>query len=87
MKQFTKPINLNGTELTKELADAGVKIKGKILVDHDVIWIDMADKDEAKATPIVLSHDGTIVSKELTVEEKLDSVGLNLGDLKAALGL
>ena len=88
MIQFTKPINLNGTELLTELNAGGVSITESPIIDGDGnFWLDIADKDKAKATPIVAAHNGTIVAPELSVADKLQSVGLSVADLKAALGL
>ncbi len=91
MIKFTKPINLNGTELRQELNSAGVVITNDPLavqVDgNNDLWLDIADKDEVKAKPIVAAHNGTTVAPEPTVADKLQSVGLNLDDLKSALGL
>lgn len=88
MIKFDKPTNLNGTELMAELVAAGVKISEPPLIDgNSDFWLYIADKDEAKAKPIVAAHNGTTVAPELTVEQKLATVGLNLGDLKTALGL
>lgn len=82
---FPRPINLNGAELKAEFAAAGVSITqlndlldGTIRVETD---------DEVKAAQIIAAHNGTTVAPEPTVEEKLASAGLNLVDLKAALGL
>ena len=88
MIQFTKPTNLNGTELLAELNDAGVVITQSPFDDaQGNIWLDIAEADKAKATPIVAAHNGTIVAPEQTIEDKLASVGLSLPDLKTALGL
>jgi hypothetical protein len=91
MIKFNKPSNLNGTELRQELNAAGVAITDKpSSVKSDAngnLWLDIADKDEAKAQVVVDAHNGTTVAPELTVADKLQSVGLNLEDLKAALGL
>ena len=91
MIKFNKPSNLNGTELRQELNAAGVAITDKpSSVKSDAngnLWLDIADKDEAKAQVVVDAHNGTIVAPEPTVADKLQSVGLNLEDLKAALGL
>jgi Ser/Thr protein kinase RdoA (MazF antagonist) len=88
MIKFDKPANLNGTELLAELAAVKVKVAEPPTVDADgALWLDIAEKDKAKAEPIVAAHNGTTVAPEPTVEQKLNSVGLNLGDLKAALGL
>lgn len=88
MIKFEKPVNLNGAELLDQLNSAGIAITNKPFVDgNSDLWLDIANKDKAKAEPIVAAHNGTIVAVEPTVEQKLASVGLNLEDLKAALGL
>ena len=91
MIKFTRPTNLNGTELRQELNSAGIAISDEhfavSLDSNDNLWLDIDSKDEAKAKPIVAAHNGTIVAPEPTVADKLASVGLNLDDLKVALGL
>jgi hypothetical protein len=88
MIQFTKPQNLNGAELLAELNAAGLLITNSPMIDGaGDFWLDIAEADKAKATPIVAAHNGTLVAPEQTIEDKLASVGLSLPDLKAALGL
>jgi hypothetical protein len=88
MIKFDKPTNLNGSELMAELNAAGVKITEAPAIDgNGDFWLDIAAKDKAKAEPVVAAHNGTIVAPELSVADKLASVGLNVEDLKAALGL
>jgi hypothetical protein len=91
MIKLNKPTNLNGTELRQQLNAAGVKISDEpSSVKEDAegnLWLDIANKDEAKAKSIVAAHDGTIIAPEPTVADKLANAGLNLEDLKAALGL
>ena len=88
MIQFTKPENLNGAELLKQLQDGGVTITDAPTIDGDgAFWLDIDSKDKAKATAIVAAHNGTIVAPEPTINDKLASVGLSIDDLKAALGL
>jgi hypothetical protein len=88
MIQFTKPTNLNGAELLRELNAGGVSITQSPLIDGDgKFWLDIAEADKAKATPIVAAHNGTIIAPEATVENKLESVGLSVSELKVALGL
>ena len=91
MIKFTKPTNLNGSELLNELALVGIVLdlttQAPKVDGNGNLWLDVADKDEAKAAEVVAAHNGTIVAPEATIEDKLSSVGLSLPDLKAALGL
>jgi hypothetical protein len=90
MIKFNKPNNLNGTELRQELNAAGVAITDKpssVRVDNNDLWLDIADKDEAKAQVVVDAHNGTTVAPEPTVADKLANAGLTVEDLKSALGL
>jgi len=88
MIQFNKPTNLNGTELIAELNAAGIVVSEPPFDDgQGNLWLDIATSDEAIATAIVASHNGTTVAPEPTVAQKLESVGVSLDDLKAALGL
>jgi hypothetical protein len=90
MIKFTKPINLNGAELCDELEAIGIKINrntSPLLDDDNCLWLDIDANDETKAAAAVAAHNGTIIAPEPTIEDKLASVGLNLSDLKSALGL
>jgi hypothetical protein len=88
MIKFNKPENLNGAELLTELINAGVEIKEFPYIDgNGDFWLDIKSADEAQTTAIVAAHNGTIIPPEPTIEQKLASVGLNVEDLKAALGL
>ena len=88
MIKFDKPENLNGTELMAELNAAGIKVTEPPLIDgNGELWLRIAAKDQTKAEPIVAAHNGTTVAPELTVAQKLQSVGLNIDDLKSALGI
>jgi hypothetical protein len=87
MIQFTKPTNLNGTELLAELNAAGVSITDFPLIDgNGDFWLDITEADKVKATAIVAAHNGTIIAPEPTIADKLASVGLSIEELKAALG-
>ena len=88
MIQFIKPENLNGAELLTELNAGGVVITKSPTIDGDGnFWLDIAEADKAKATPIVAAHNGTMIAPEPTVADKLAAAGLTLDELKAALGL
>jgi hypothetical protein len=90
MIQFTKPTNLNGAELVAELAAVGVivnTVTSPFIDGAGDFWLDIAEADKAKATPIVAAHNGTTVATEPTVAHKLAAAGLSVDDLKAALGL
>ena len=88
MIQFTKPINLNGTELLTELNNANVTVTGLPLIDDNgKFWLNIAESDITTATSIVAAHNGTTIAPEPTIADKLANVGLSVTDLKTALGL
>ena len=89
MIQFTKPAQLNGSQLKDELRAAGVAITDDnqaVSTDGEqMLWLDIAETDKITAQKIVAKHVG--IDKEPTLDDKLSSVGLSVADLKAALGL
>ena len=91
MIKFGKPANLNGSQLLDELAVIGVvldKLEQAPLIDgNGDFWLDVKPADQAKVAAVVAAHNGTTVAPEPTVQDKLASVGLNLDDLKTALGI
>jgi hypothetical protein len=88
MIKFTRPTNLNGTELIKELKNAGINVNEPLILDgNNELCLDISESDKTKAEPIVAAHNGTVIGSEPTVGEKLASVGLSIDDLKDALGL
>ena len=90
MIQFKLPENLNGTELRKELNDAGVIISDVFnsVVDDGCgnLLLDISESDKTKAAIVVANHNGTTIAPEPTIADKLASVGLSIEELKAALG-
>jgi hypothetical protein len=91
MISFTKPENLNGSELRQELLEAGISINQdskSIFVEADgCLYLDIMQQDEAKAAAVIAAHNGTVIPPEPTIADKLASVGLSVTDLKEALGL
>ena len=90
MITFTKPQNLNGKELLEQLDAAGIQINSDTSPFDDGqgnLLLDIAAADEAKAKAIVAAHNGTVISPEPTVADKLANAGLTVADLKNALGL
>jgi hypothetical protein len=84
MTTYPKPVNLNGTELMAELSAAGIVVDRVKDNGDNTITLETDDK---KAAAIVGKHNGTTIAPEPTIEAKLESVGLNLNELKAALGI
>ena len=82
---YKKPKNLNGAELIAELKNAGLEVKD--IYDYADGTIGFDTNDEATAAAVVEAHDGNTIPPEPTVADKLASVGLNIDDLKSALGL
>lgn len=88
MIKFNKPDKLNGEQLRNELIAVGVIINSSPQVEGNDLYLDIVAKDETKAKKIVDNHIGVdIIKPELTFEEKLENLGLDLEDLKTALGL
>ena len=85
MKTFNKPANLNGAELKAELAAEGIIVE--TINDNADGTIFFETDNEAKAASVVANHNGNVIPAEPTVADKLASDGLNLDDLKEALGL
>ena len=91
MMQFTKPTNLNGEELRQELNSAGIAISDDIeavsLDDENNLWIDIAEADKAKATPIVAAHNGTTVAPDTSAAKAalLAKLGITADEAKLLL--
>ena len=83
--KFSRPTNLNGAELILELKAAGILVEK--IIDNSDGTIEFSTDDKDKAESIVAAHNGTVIAPELTVADKLASVGLSVSDLKAALDL
>jgi hypothetical protein len=89
MIQFTKPINLNGTELLAELNNNNVTLTGLPLIDDNGnFWLDIAESDVTTATSIVAAHNGTTVAPDNSAAKQalLDRLGLTADEFKTLLG-
>jgi hypothetical protein len=82
---FTKPENLNGAELIAELAAQGITVERITVEGNGQLSVPVTAKDEAKAAKIIAAHNGNTVAPELSLVDKLASVGLSIDELKAAL--
>jgi len=88
MIQFTQPKNLNGIQLVSELEAAGVKVFDYPEIDGNGNFrLAVSEADKELTETIVNAHNGITITPELSVTEKLASVGLSINDLKIALGL
>lgn len=88
MIQFTRPINLNGEELLSQLNAGGVKIEqSPLLDDNNDLWLDVSEKDKAKATVIVAAHNGTTVAVDNTPAKDalLAKLGITADEVKLLL--
>ncbi len=89
MIRFTKPENFEGVQFCNELEAAGVLINREtspFIDGNGDFWLDINTKDTTKAQQVLDAHKPK-PRPEPTVAEKLASVGLDLDDLKSALGL
>jgi len=89
--KFDKPTNLNGSELLSELQAVGIVLdittQAPLIDGNGDLWLYINQSDEDKVEAVVAAHNGTTVAPQPSIEDKLASVGLNLLDLKLALGL
>lgn len=89
MITFNLPDNFDGIQLRDELNANGVVISydnASVEVAGGKLLLAIEEKDKTKAQTILNAHSPKPIP-EPTIAEKLESVGLNLDDLKAALGL
>jgi hypothetical protein len=91
MIKVNKPTNLDGVELRAELRAAGVDItdgrNAVFIDDNGILYLEIAAKDKAKADEVIAKHNGKQTAPELSIAEKLASIGLTIDDLKTALAL
>lgn len=77
-----KPKDVNGEQLAQEL---GIDDR-KIVAIDDSLHIDLPEKDFQKINEIVKIHVPR-PTKPLSIEEKFRAAGIDLNELKTALGL
>ena len=88
MISFTKPTNLNGTELLAELNAGSVSITESPRIDGDgLFWLEIAEADKAKATSIVAAHNGTTVEPDNSAAKAalLAKLGITADEAKLLL--
>ena len=91
MIKYTKPTELNGSQLRKELQNAGITISDaseSVMVDgNNDLWLDIADKDKAKAETIVAAHIGVDESaiREAAKAALLARLGITADEAKLLL--
>ena len=88
MIQFTKPANLNGTELIEELAQANINIIGLPMVEGEILKLNISEADAANAAVIVAAHNGTTVAPDNSAAKAalLDKLGITAEEAKLLLG-
>ena len=89
MITFNKPDTLNGEQLRTELRSAGIAISDETTAVSDsadgYIHLDIAAKDKSNAQQIVAAHVGVDSISEISLEDKLASIGISLAEIKSAL--
>ena len=88
MITFTKPTNLNGTELLAELNAGGVSITQSPMIDGSgALWLDITEADKDKAAPIVAAHNGTTVEPDNSAAKAalLAKLGITADEAKLLL--
>lgn len=88
MIQFTKPTNLNGTELIKELAQANINIVGLPMIENEILKLDISEADTATATAVVAAHNGTTVAPDNSAAKAalFAKLGITADEAKLLLG-
>jgi hypothetical protein len=88
MIQFTKPTNLNGTELLDELNSVGVSVTGlPVIDDNGNFWLNIAESDVTAATSIVAAHNGTTIAPDNSAAKAalLEKLGITEEEAKLLL--
>jgi len=91
MIKFNKPENLNGAELLDELAAVGIvldkDLQSPFIDGNGDFWLDVDISNKAQAELVLAAHNGTTIAPEPSIQDKLETAGITLDELKVALGL
>jgi hypothetical protein len=91
MIKFNKPTNLNGAELLDELAAVGIvldkDLQSPFIDGNGDFWLDVDISNKAQAELVLAAHNGTTIAPEPSIQDKLETAGITLDELKVALGL
>ena len=89
MIKYTKPNNLNGTELRDELNANNIVISYEpfsVRLEGDgSLWLDIKDKDADKAAPIVAAHNGTVIAPDNSAAKAALLAKLGITEAEARL--
>jgi hypothetical protein len=83
--EFIKPERFNGATFQKECDLAGISIISFFDNGEGVLIVEADSKTEKKIVDILANHDGSDTSP--TTLEKLELAGIDIDELRAALGL
>jgi len=93
MIKFTKPENLDGFYLRKELSVAGVKLASDaIMVVENDLFLDITSKDQTKAENVIQAHQGNnpylaeINAAAKAKADLLERLGITEDEAKLLLG-
>lgn len=83
--KFTKPEPFNGKTFSKDLSAKKIKINDFYDDGQGYLIVNSDEKNEQVIQELLSAHDGSAVP--LTVSDKLEMAGLDLDELRVALGL
>lgn len=81
---FDIPAKLNGEQLLEELKKAGI-LSDIPVITEGKLWLSIKSSEESLAADIVAHHVG--ITHVPTIEDRLKAAGIELNELRLALGL
>lgn len=84
MLSFDIPQKLNGEQLLEELKAAGIDSDIPVITDGK-LWLSVKSSQKTQTAEIVAAHIG--VDRIPTIQDKLTAAGIDLDELRVALGL